>query len=256
MTLSPEKIFARHFSLPQIGPEGQTALSWAHVVVVGVGAVGSRIAELLCRAGIGRLTLIDRDFVEFSNLPRQTLYTWSDAASSIPKVEAARRHLNSIMPACIVFPKHANLDACNASELLRPAHVVADGTDNLETRYVINDWCVKNGIPWVYAGASGTKASVFPVLPNGACLRCLFPHAPLPEEVPACESEGVLGSATALASALSSSLIIRIIVGDPPEQVWHTFDVWTGEHALIRFDKLEHFEQRPVCPVCRQPGGD
>ena len=246
---APESLFSRQLLLPQIGRGGQHALSCAHVAIVGLGAVGSRTAELLCRAGVGRLTLIDRDFVEFSNLPRQTLYTWSDAEQTMPKVEAARRHLNRIMPGCSVFPRHASLGETNVGELLGGAQVVADGTDNLETRYIVNDWCVSNAVPWVYAGAVGTRASVFPVLGSGACLQCFFPDQPRPEDVPGCDPEGVLGTAAALAAAQSATLVIRIIVGDPPDPVWRTWDVWTGEQSSIDVRKLKASRGR-ACPLC------
>jgi molybdopterin-synthase adenylyltransferase len=242
-------LFSRQILLPEIGAEGQAILACAHVAVVGVGAVGSRVAELLCRSGVGRLTIIDRDFVELSNLPRQTLYTWSDAQSSIAKVEAARRHLNQIMPTCCVYPKHASLSEVNVSELLRSMTVVADGTDNMETRYVINDWCVANDIPWVYAGAVGTRASVFPILGQGRCLRCVFPDPPRLEDVPTCDPAGVLGSATAIAAANSATTAIRIILGDYPESLWRTWDVWSGECSSIHIDKLKSSVSHP-CPLC------
>ena len=178
--MNPNSLFSRQLLLPEIGPGGQHALTCAHVAVVGLGAVGGRTAELLCRAGVGRLTIIDRDFVEFSNLPRQILYTWKDAEQTCPKPETFRRHLNEIMPSCHVYPKMLSLSETNVDEILHGAHVVADGTDNMETRYIINDWCVANDVPWVYAGAVGTKASVFPILGKGGCLRCVFPNPPRP----------------------------------------------------------------------------
>jgi molybdopterin-synthase adenylyltransferase len=248
---SINNVFSRQILVPQIGSSGQHALECAHAAVVGVGAVGSRIAELLCRAGVGRLTLIDRDYVEFSNLPRQTLYTWSDAEQTLWKSEAARRHLNGIMPKCCVYPKHASLGVTNVDNLLSSVDIIADGTDNVETRYIVNDWCIAHGIPWVYAGAVGTKASVFPVLGKGRCLRCVFPEPPRLEDVPTCDPEGVLGTATALAAAQSATLVLRIILGDLPEPLWRTWDIWTGEYSSITIESLVKANGNLVCPVCR-----
>jgi len=242
-------LFSRQLLLPRIGPDGQFALACAHVAVVGLGAVGGRTAELLCRAGVGRLTIIDRDFVELSNLPRQILYTWSDAEKTLPKPETFRRHLNAIMPACQVFPKTDSLGAANVGDLLAGAHVVADGTDNIETRYAINDWCVSNGVPWVYAGAVGTKASVFPVLGKGKCLRCAFPDPPMLEELLGCDPAGVLGPATALAAAQSATLVMKIILGDYPDPVWRTWDIWTGEYSSIDIEQIKKSHSKP-CPLC------
>lgn len=242
-------IFSRQIVLPQIGSEGQIALARAHAAIVGAGAVGSRTAELLCRAGVGRITVIDRDFVEFSNLPRQTLYTWNDAEKTLPKVEAARRHLNKIMPSCLVYPKHASLGEKNVDELLALKHIVADGTDNLETRYIVNDWCIRNGVPYIYAGAVGTRASVFPVLGKGGCLRCAWPEPPRFEDTPTCDPEGVLNSATSLAASLSATMVIRIIVGNPPEPLWQTIDVWTGEVSSLSIEQIKISNQMP-CKIC------
>jgi molybdopterin-synthase adenylyltransferase len=232
-------IFSRQLHLPQIGPDGQHALLCSHVAIVGAGAVGSRIAELLCRTGVGRLTLIDNDSVEYSNLPRQTLYTWADAEKSIHKAEAARRALNCIMPACQVFPKIERLNKENIDMLLGGAHVVSDGTDNVETRYLINDWCVENGVPWVYAGAAGTKASVFPIVRKDANLRSVFPDPPDKVSVPTALEVGIIAAAPSMAAVRASTLILRILLNDMPEPIWETWDVWIGQHSFMSIDQLK-----------------
>ena len=236
---SADNLFSRHHLLPEIGRDGQAVLLRSHVVVVGVGAVGSRIAELLCRAGVGRLTLIDRDIVEFSNLPRQTLYTWLDAEQAIPKVEAARRQLNCIIPTCQVYPQVVELSEDNVDSLLAGADAVADGTDNIETRYIIDDWCTGNGIPWVYAGAVGMKASVFPVLGKDKCLRSAFPDPPPVDSLPTATQAGVFAATTAIAASRASTLILRILLGDPPDSVWETWDVWNGTISRLSLDDLK-----------------
>jgi molybdopterin/thiamine biosynthesis adenylyltransferase len=236
---SPDDLFSRHHLLPEIGRDGQAALLRSHVAIVGVGAVGSRTAELLCRAGVGRLTLIDHDYVEFSNLPRQTLYTWLDAEQGMPKAEAARRQLNGIMPTCQVFAYVGDLNEDNIDSLLAGADAVADGTDNIETRYLINDWCVEHEIPWVYAGAVGMKASVFPVLGKDRSLRTAFPEPPPAESLPTATQAGVLAATTAMAASRASTLILRILLGDPPDSVWETWDVWNGTISRLSLDYLK-----------------
>jgi len=245
-----DDVFSRHYLLPEIGRDGQARLLRAHVALVGVGAVGSRIAELLCRAGVGRLTLVDSDAVEFSNLHRQTLYTWQDAERSVPKAEAARRQLNCVMPTVQVFPHVARLDITNVGDLLKGADVVADGTDNIETRYVVNDWCVMHDVPWVYAGAVGTKASVFPVRGKNACLRCAFPSPPDRKSLPTAADAGVIGAATAIAAARASTLVMRFILNDPPEPVWETWDVWTGGCSSLPLESLRRAHGNGNCPLC------
>ncbi len=247
---TPADIFSRHHLLPEIGRDGQAVLLRSHVVVVGLGAVGSRIAELLCRVGMGRLTLIDDDSVDFTNLTRQTLYTWADAENSMPKVEAARRALNCIMPTCQVFPHVVRLDDGNADSYLGGAEIVADGTDDIDTRYLVNDWCLANGIPWVYAGAVGVKASVFPILGKGRCLRCAFPYPPDRESLPKAADAGVLGAATSIAGSRASTLVIRILLGDLPDSVWETWDVWQGTISRIPLDDLRKSHGRTPCPIC------
>ncbi len=249
MTSPADDIFSRHYLLPEIGRDGQAKLLRSHVAVVGVGAVGSRISELLCRAGVGTLSLMDDDVVEFSNLPRQTLYTWLDAENSIAKPEAARRQLNTIMPTCRIFPRVKRLDTETINDLLVGVDIVADGTDDIETRYLINDWCVQHGIPWVYAGAVGTKASVFPVTGKGACLRCAFPDPPSGESVPTANDIGVIAAATAIAAARSSTLVLRFLLGDIPESVFETFDVWSGEWSSLSIENLRIAHGKP-CPIC------
>ena len=246
----PEDLFSRHYILPEIGRDGQAILLRSHVAIVGLGAVGSRTAEFLCRTGIGRLTLIDFDNVEFSNLSRQTLYTWTEAEKCVPKVEAARRHLNEIIPTCQVFPVNEKVTTDNIVTILKSADIIADGTDNIETRYLINDYCRQVGKPWVYAGAVATKASVFPVLTGGACLRCVFPEPPPKSALPIAADAGILAASTSIAGARSSTLILRILLSDTPEQIWETWDVWSGTVSRMSIDDLKRAGGNQKCPIC------
>ena len=156
-----------------LGKEGQTLLSKKTVCIVGIGALGSVSAELLTRSGMGRLILIDSDKVEESNLHRQLLYAQKDINQ--PKVLAARTHLESINPKIKIETHEVRLTADNIS--LLKSDLILDGTDNLETRFIINDYAVKNKLPWIYAGAIQTKGFIFPILPNQPCFECLLGHA-------------------------------------------------------------------------------
>jgi adenylyltransferase/sulfurtransferase len=246
----PEDVCSRHFILPQIGRDGQAILLKSHVAIVGVGAVGSRTAEFLCRAGVGRLTIIDSDRVEFSNLSRQTLYTWEEAVKQIPKVEAARRHLNEIIPTCQVFPVNEKLTEDNIDRILKSADVVTDGTDNIEARYLINDYCHRVGKPWVYAGAVGTKSAVFPILPGGACFRCAFPEPPPKSALPVAADAGIMAASTSVSGARASTLVLKILLGDTPEQVWETWDIWEGTVSTMTIEDLKKAGGDEKCPLC------
>jgi molybdopterin/thiamine biosynthesis adenylyltransferase len=189
--------------------------------------------------------------VDFSNLSRQTLYTYQDAEKALPKAEAARRRLNEIMPTCQVIPRIADLTCDTADLLLHGAQVIADGTDNLATRYLINDWCILTGVPWVYAGAVGTEASNFPIVGRGGCFRCIFPDPPDAGSLPTCDTIGVLAAATAVAAARSSALVMRILLDDIPEPVWETRDVWRGTYAGMSVENLRSAHGEKPCPLCR-----
>src|SRR5262245_5632077 len=171
--------FSRQIRFAPLGEAGVRRLLAARAVVAGVGALGSAVATLLLRAGVRSLTLIDRDIVEWSNLPRQTLYTAHDAAQALPKVEAARAHLLEIDHHARIEAHADDLLPANAARLLAGADVIVDGLDNLGTRYLVNDFAVQAGVPWIYAGAVAGHGLVFPIRPGvSACLRCLFPHPP------------------------------------------------------------------------------
>jgi len=245
-----DEIFSRHYLLPELGREKQAMLLRSHVAIVGVGAVGGRTAEILVRAGIGTLTIIDSDIVEFSNLQRQTLYTWGDAEKRTEKPETFRRRLNEIMPTCRIFPKYARLTEENVGGLFKGADIVADGTDNIKTRYIVNDWCVRNGVPYIYAGAVGTRASIFPVLGKHGCLRCVLPVPPDPSALPTAGDVGIIAAAPAVAAARSSTLVLRLLTGDIPEPRWETYDVWHGTHSSMSLEMLKKHHGSEKCELC------
>lgn len=240
--------YVRQTILPEIGPDGQSRLGAAHVVVVGCGALGSHQAQLLARAGVGRLTIVDRDFVERSNLQRQILFTDADAAAGIPKAVAAERALAAINPAIEVTGVVADLNATSAAELLAGADIVCDGTDNFETRYLVNDWAVREGAPWVYGGVIGTGGLVLPILPGETpCLRCVFETPPAAGSLPTCETAGVLGATVAVIAGLQTTEVLKILVG-ARERVMRAllrYDGWDVEFTVVATGG-----PRSDCPTC------
>ncbi len=242
--------YARQIVLPEIGADGQARLAGAHAVVVGCGALGSLQAELLTRAGVGRVTVVDRDFVERSNLQRQSLFTDEDAAAGRPKATAAQRALEAINPDVRIEAVVDDLRAENADALLSDADVVGDGTDNFETRYLINDWCVREGVPWVYAGVIGTGGLVHPILPGDTpCLLCVFETPPVAGSLPTCETAGVLGPAVAVIAGIQTAETLKLLLG-ARERVLRgivRYDAWEAS-----FTTLDAGRPRPDCPACAE----
>jgi molybdopterin/thiamine biosynthesis adenylyltransferase len=239
--------YSRQTLLPWLGEKGQRSLSEACVGIVGVGAMGSASAQFVARAGIGKLILVDRDFVEESNLPRQILFDESDAAQRLPKVIAARAHLERIRSDLLVEALDADLDADLARSLFERCDLVLDGTDNFETRYLLNDTAVEYGKPWIYAGAVSTYGAVMVVRPGlTPCLRCLFPDLPAPGSAPTCETVGVLGSAVGAMASLQVTEAVKILAGRP--------DLCAG--AILHVDLMSWAFSRvqvpinPSCPCC------
>src|SRR5438874_4505509 len=178
---SPTSRYSRQTVLPQIGRDGQDKLRSATVVIAGVGALGSSMAEMLARAGVGTLRLVDRDYQELHNLQRQSLYTEADVDSGLPKAVAAARRIAEINSEARAEPCVADITPENVLDLLEGAAVVLDGTDNLQTRYLLDDACVKLGVPWVYSGVIGVSGVTMSIVPGDtACLRCRFPELPSP----------------------------------------------------------------------------
>jgi adenylyltransferase/sulfurtransferase len=238
--------YAKQVLFYGIGPEGQRALGAATVAIVGLGALGTVIADTLCRAGVGALRLVDRDFVELSNLQRQTLFTERDAQERLPKAVAAARRLGEINSSIRIEPLIRDLHPGNTEATLRGADLVLDGTDNIETRLLINDACLKLGIPWVYGAALGAQGNAMTILPGQTpCLRCLIPDAPPPGAMPTCDSEGVLAPITGLIGAWEAAEALRLLTGQPPRPGLLLADVWQGDVRVVEL------ERRPDCPACR-----
>ncbi len=242
-----EDRYSRQVLFQGIGSDGQRKLAASAVAIVGCGATGSALASLLARAGVGKIRIIDRDYVESSNLQRQSLFDESDAAESIPKAIAAARRIATFNSQVVIEPSVADLVPSNIDELLHGAQLILDGTDNFETRYLINDYAVKNSVPWIYTAAVGSYGVTLNVLPGRtACLACIFREPPQ-GTFETCESAGILNSAANLAASVAATEALKLLVGagDDLRRTLFSFDVWLNQHAEIAADKL-----RPGCQAC------
>lgn len=278
--------YHRQVLLPAVGPAGQRRLLESHAVIVGLGALGCVSADLLARAGVGTLTLIDRDVVEASNLQRQSLYDERDAAEGLPKAHAARRRLAAVNSRIRLHALAADLNPRNAERLIlgepdahpaiggvgagearehrgsagglgagergagRPG-VIVDGTDNFEARFLLNDVAVKHGIPFVYGGAVGTSGMQFTVFPGrGACLRCLFDGPPAPGSAPTCDTAGVLGPVAAIVGAVQAAEAIKVLLGRADRLAGGLleFDAWENRRRRLDLSRA----RRADCPCCAE----
>ena len=226
--------YSRQILFGPIGAEGQQRIRNASVCIVGCGALGSFQAEALARAGIGRLRLIDRDYVDYTNLQRQWLYTESDARDETPKSVAAARRLQQVNSEVAVESLATDLTPSNAEELLSGHDLVMDGTDNFETRYLMNDLSVKLNLPWIYGAAIGSYGVTFPVIPAlGPCFACLYSTPPIGLQ-PTCDVNGVLASTTAAVASLQVASALRYLVGWPDFKCRiQTIDVWSGDMRTV-----------------------
>jgi adenylyltransferase/sulfurtransferase len=239
--------YSRQILFEGIGERGQEALRGAHAAIAGCGALGSFHAAALARAGVGTITIIDRDYVEPSNLQRQWLFEEADAAQALPKAAAAERRLALINSGVRARGVVADLTASNVAELLGDAGAILDGTDNFETRYLINDFAVSRGKPWIYGAAVGSYGLEMPVIPGRtACLRCVYPHPPAGIQ-PTCETAGVLNAIVAAVAALQVADALKILCGraDLVHPRITTLDVWEGGIRQIKGPPPD-----PDCPCC------
>jgi molybdopterin/thiamine biosynthesis adenylyltransferase len=249
--------YSRQILFTGIGAAGQDLLASAHVAVVGVGATGAAAASLLARAGVAHLTLIDRDFVEPSNLQRQILFDEADARESLPKAEAARRKIGLFNSTVTIHPHIADLVPANIYELLAPAHLILDATDNFETRYLLNDYAVQQSKPWIYAAAIGAYAATMNILPIQAspqplpwqptsCLACIFPKPPT-GPVETCDTAGILSTAVNLAASLQVTEALKFLTRQPHlmRRTLLSFDLWTNDRS-----EINTATPNPDCSVC------
>jgi molybdopterin-synthase adenylyltransferase len=246
MTPGEGERYSRQILFTPIGEAGQTKLLDASVCIVGCGALGSFQAEALARAGIGQLRLIDRDYVDYTNLQRQWLFTEADARNESPKAIAAATRLADLNHCVRVEPLVTDFTPSNAEELAQGCNLILDGTDNFETRYLVNDVSVKLNIPWIYGAAIGSYGIAMPIVPQkGPCFACVYPKPPTGSQ-PTCDVNGVLASATAAVASFQVAAALRLLVGWPDfECRIHTLDVWEGTSKQISAGLRD-----PECPVC------
>ena len=234
----------RQSLLPQIGRDGTARLRASRVTVLGVGALGSSVAEYLVRAGVGAITLVDRDVVELTNLQRQGLYAERDVG--LPKAEAAARRLAAIDGTVALDARAIDVDASNVGTLL-PTDLIVDGSDNAELRYLINDFCVGRSLPWVMGGVIGVEGRVAGFKAPWPCLRCLFETPPVAGELATCDTAGVLGPAVGVVASLQAVEAIKLLVGDASAaRTLHVVDVWRPRFATIDLSGA----RRDDCPCC------
>jgi adenylyltransferase/sulfurtransferase len=240
--------YARQSVLAEIGVEGQKRLLASSAAVIGCGALGTHIASHLVRAGVGRVLLVDRDLVELSNLQRQILFDEQDIARGLPKAVAAADKLRQINSQVQVEAVVTDVNPDNVENLIGDVSLVLDGTDNFETRFLINDACVKLDIPWVYGAVVSTYGMTMTIIPHETpCFRCFLSEMPPPGSVPTCDTVGVLGTAAAIVAALEATEALKLLTGhtEAIQRKLLYVDAWTGE--------LEHFalsKGDTPCPVC------
>ncbi|NEY21660.1 thiamine biosynthesis protein MoeB [Bacillus ginsengihumi] len=239
--------YSRQVLFSPIGEEGQAQISQKHVLIVGVGALGSVSAELLTRAGIGKLTIVDRDYVDVTNLQRQLLYSEQDVKEKLPKAIAAKRRLQAINQD-VMIEAHV-IDAFDpqlVSILEQGVDVMIDGTDNFETRFYINDLAVKYNIPWIYGSCVSSFGVSFPIIPNETpCFRCLINH--LPSYQMTCDTVGIISPTVQMVASYQTAEVLKILVG--AKEIRNSvvvFDLWKNDHHFLKAGKLKNAQ----CPTC------
>ena len=248
--MSIDERYSRQILFDGIGEAGQAALRRSRVVIIGCGALGAVQAETLARAGVGTLTLIDRDFVEESNLQRQVMFEESDALDRLPKAEAAAARIRRVNSQVEVVPLVSDVNFENIEEMIEGADLVLDGTDNFETRFLINDACVKHGIPWIYGAAVGSYGLTMTIIPNRTpCLRCVLEDLPEPGSSPTCDTAGVIMPVVSMIASLQAAEAMKILTNNPDKLHGSLvrLDVW--DFQMSRTD-LSDFGDRSQCPAC------
>ncbi len=240
--------YSRQILFDSIGTDGQSRLLASRVLIVGCGALGSAQAEALARAGVGRLRIADRDFVESSNLQRQTMFTESDASERLPKAIACASHLREINSEVTVDPEIVDVNHSNVERLISECDLVLDGTDNFSTRYLINDACVKHNVTWIYGAAVGSYGVTMTIRPSdGPCLRCVFPEPPPATSAPTCDTAGVIMPIISVVAAVQVTEALKLLTGQPGSlhKSLMQFDVWRNEWRRIGIS-----DRDPECLTC------
>jgi len=244
--------YSRQVRFAPLGEAGQRQLSDSRVLVCGCGALGAAIANTLVRAGVGFVRIVDRDFLELSNLQRQVLYDEDDIAAGLPKAIAAAGKLQKINSQITIDPVVADVTHKNIEQLAGDVDVIVDGTDNFEIRFLLNDFALAHGKPWVYGGVIGAEGQSMTIVPGEtACLACLLPEPPPPGVTPTCDSAGILGSAVNMVAAIQSTEAIKLLSGssDAISRKLTIIDLWTNRYRGVELAKLR---EAGDCRACGQ----
>jgi molybdopterin-synthase adenylyltransferase len=246
-----EARYSRQIRFAPIGNEGQARISASRIALIGAGALGSVAAELLVRAGAGFVRIIDRDFVELSNLQRQSLYDEDDVRRNLPKAVAAEAKLRRINSSVQVEAIVDDVNPSTVEDYIRDVDLVLDALDNFETRFVINDACAKHSRPWIYSAAVGSYGLVMPVMPGKSpCLRCMLGSLPAPGTSPTCDTAGVIGPITHIVASMQVAEALKLICGgaQPSQYCLVTYDVWSNTFRRLDLGT----EAMASCPVCSE----
>ena len=250
MTIEPR--YARQIRFAPFGEEGQARLSNSRVLICGCGALGSVIAENLTRAGVGHVRLVDRDFLEITNLHRQVLYDEEDVAAELPKAIAAERKLRKINSNVDIEAHVSDVDFTNIERFAADVDCICDGTDNFETRFLLNDAAHAYDIPWIYGGCIGAEGQQMTIIPGKtACLRCLMGDVPPPGTTPTCDTAGVLGPIVSVIASTQAMEAMKILSGntDATSRTLNVFDLWDSRLRQIKMDDLH---EKSECATCKQ----
>ena len=245
--------YVRQMRYPPIGEEGQQKLSRSRALICGCGALGSVMANTLARSGVGSLRLVDRDFLETNNLQRQVLYDEEDVAAGIPKAIAAQRRLQKINSQIEIEAIVTDVDHTNIGDLVEQVDVILDGTDNFETRFLLNDVSLQSGIPWIYGGCIGAEGQTMTIVPGETpCLHCLMQGGPPPPgTTPTCDSAGILGSIVNVIASYQALEALKLLSGNRAaiSRSLTVFELWDNR---IRQVKLSGLGEAVNCPSCQQ----
>ena len=247
-TIPTSDRYSRQTFFAPIGKEGQERLRASSVTLIGCGALGTVLANNLCRAGVGRLVIADRDYIELNNLQRQILFDEEDVALHLPKAVAAAAKLRRVNSDVTVEPLVEDINADGIESLVRETDLVLDATDNFETRYLLNDVCIKYSRPWIYSGVIASYGVTMNILPGETpCLRCVFPEMPLPGTTPTCDTAGVLNGIVGAITGVASTEALKILLhSDKISRAMFWMDVWENTSERIELPR------QPECPACGQ----
>src|SRR5262245_58353660 len=247
----PLERYARQMRYAPLGEEGQRRLLASRAVVCGCGALGSVLASTLARAGVGKLRIVDRDFLELNNLQRQILFDEADVAAALPKAVAAAEKLRQINSSIEIEPIVADIDPGNVLSLCAGCDVIVDGTDNFETRFLLNEAALKLGIPWVYGGSIGAEGQTMTILPGQPpCFRCVMNEPPPPGTSPTCDTAGILGPIVNVVASIQACEAIKFLAGhrETVSRTLTVIDLWGNQVRQLNLDRLR---ASGGCPTCR-----